>query len=164
MPDLGDFLDDLGLSKDIDDRLEFLSLVVPVYIDEGYSGARAIADLRSQGFSINSNLYYLYQRQYFETQNEFETIRYFPSSYYPNDTDLGKSDVPMGADYKFIFRVKHQDELTGENYFTTFGVETNSFGSIADIEQMGLDYINEFYPRFEEEGVELEVWKGMRKL
>lgn len=152
-----------GKGVSIDSKLNFLYEVIPQYAREGYSGAATLSDLRSYDFKISSDLFYLARRQSLGIQNEFETIRYFPGSYTPSDIDLGVTDYPLGANYKFIYRIRHENDFTGEVRYSYFGVETNSFGTINDIERMGLDYYESFYPGIEEEETRLEIWKGMRK-
>lgn len=152
-----------GRNVSIDAKLNFLYQVIPEYTREGYSGAQTLSDLRSYDFKIGSDLFYLARRQTLGIQNEFETIRYFPLSYTPSDIDLGVTDYPIGANYKIIYRIRHENEITGDRRYSYFGVETNSLGTIRDIEEMGIDYYDSFYPNNEGEETTLEIWKGMRR-
>ena len=164
MPDLSGIETLVGKKVDIDDKLEFLYRVLPQYQEEGFNGARTLSDLRSYGFRIGSDLFYYARRQAMGEQNEFESIRYFPSSYSPSDIDLGVTDQPLKDNYRIIYRVQHENQTSGELHYTYFGVDYNSLGTIRDLEDMGQDYYSSFYPGVEDEGVKLEVWKGMRKL
>lgn len=163
MVDLSDFQDLLGDNIPLEDKLQGVLDLTPLYTDEGYSGAGMLADLRENGFKIQTQLFYLERRIALGQQNEYEAIGYFPSTYTPTDLDFGVNDGNQTEPYKFIYRVEHTNDNTGETYYTEFGIETDGFSTIRDINNSGLDFQQRNYPGNQEETISVSVFKGFRK-
>lgn len=163
MVDLSDFGDIFGDNIPLEDKLQAVLDLTPLYTDEGYTGAGMLADLRENGFKIQTQLFYLERRIALGTQNEYEAIGYFPLSYTPSDLDLGVNEGNQSEQYKFIYNVTHTNDVTGEVYNTQFGIETDGFGTIRDINNIGLDFQQRNYPGNTDESLSVAVFKGFRK-
>lgn len=163
MVDLSEYADVFGDNVPLEDRLQAVYELTPLYNDEDYSGAAMLADLRENGFKIQNQLFYLERRLSLGEQNEYEAIRYFPNSYTPSDLDLGVNEGSQTEQYKFIYRVSHFDSNGEFSHYTEFGVETDTIGTIGDINAEGENYITQFYPQFGDHEWEVEVYKGFRK-
>src|SRR6266496_2381517 len=100
MVDLSGFEDLFGDNVPLEDKLQAVLELAPLYRDEGYTGAGMLADLRENGFKIQTQLFYLERRIGLGIQSEYEAIGYFPSYYTPSDLDLGVNDGNQTEAYK----------------------------------------------------------------
>lgn len=152
-----------GRGGDIGAKVDFLRDILPDYIDEGYSYAAALRDLRNNDFSISTNLFYLVRRQIEGIDSSANSIRNLPSSYFPADTDLGLNPDRQDRNYKFVYRVRAEDSETGETFYQNFSIQMDNFGSIGDLIAQGQSYLAEQYPQLNEQSTRVELYYGLRK-
>lgn len=163
MPDLSGLEGLTGRGGDIGAKVDFLRDILPDYTNEGYSYAAALRDLRSNDFSISTNLFYLVRRQIEGVDSSPNSIRNLPNDYFPSDTDLGRNPDRQDSNFKFIYRVKAEDSETGEIFYQNFSLQMNSFGSIGELRDLGNQYLSEQYPQLAEQKIGVELYYGLRK-
>jgi len=162
MVDLSGLENLTGRGGDIYAKIEFLRDIIPDYVDEGYSYAAALRDLRANDFSIGTSLFYLITRQIEGVSASPNSIRNLPNNYYPSEMDLGLNPDKQDRNFKFIYRVKAEDVDTGETFYQNFSISMDSFGSIGELRDIGNQYLSEHYAQLAEQKVSLELYYGLR--
>ena len=152
-----------GRGGDINAKVSFLREILPDYIEEGYSYASALRDLRSNDFSISTNLYYLIRRQIEGISNEATAIRNLPNDYFPDINDLGLNPDRQDRSFKFIYNVIGTDPETGEERYQRFSLQMDSIPNIGELKEMGKSYLVEKYPEFAEYLNEVQLDYGLRQ-
>lgn len=152
-----------GRGGDINAKVDYLRNILPDYIDEGYSYAGALRDLRDNDFSISTNLFYLVRRQIEGLDSNPNSIRNLPGDYYPSADNLGVNPDKQDRDFKFIYRAQVYDESGEYLYSQNFSMQMDSFGSIAELRELGKQYLAEKYPHMEGEKTQVELYYGLRK-
>jgi hypothetical protein len=163
MPDLSGLEGLTGRGGDISAKVSFLREILPEYIDEGYSYAAALRDLRANDFKINTGLFYDLRRQIEGIYSSPQSIRNLPDSYYPAETSLGLNPERQDRQYKFIYTVTAEDSETGESYYQNFSLQMDSFGSIGELKQLGNQYLSEQYPQLAEQKTRIDLAYGLVK-
>lgn len=163
MPDLSGLEGLTGRGGDISAKVDFLRDILPDYINEGYSYAYALRDLRANDFSISTNLFYLIRRQIEGISNDATAIRNLPNSYFPDINDLGLNPDKQDRAFKFIYTVTAENPETGEEYYQNFSIQMDSFANIGEIRAMGSSYLAEHYQQLAEDSTKIELSYGLRR-
>jgi len=151
-----------GRGGDINDKVAFLRDILPDYIEEGYSYAQSLRDLRANDFSISTNLFYLVRRQIEGLSNEGTAIRNLPNDYFPDINDLGLNPDRQDRAFKFIYRAVGVDPETGEERYQNFSLQMDSFSNIGELKDQGISYLAEKYPEFADYTNRIELYYGLR--
>lgn len=163
MPDLSGLIGLTGKGGDINAKVEYLREILPEYIDEGFSYAAAMQDLRANDFSISNSLASSVRRQIYGIEASAVAVRQFPDSYYPSDLDLAPNPDRQDKQYKFVYTVDVMDEDGNVAYSQNFSIQTDNFGSIADLKARGEQYLSEIYPAAADEEHKVRLSYGLKK-
>lgn len=163
MVDLSGLVGLTGKGGDIAAKVDFLRDVLPDYIEEGYSYSSALADLRANGFSIANSLASSVRRQIYGIEASAVAVRQFPDAYFPTDLDLAPNPDRQDKKYKFVYSVDVLDEDGEIAYTQNFSIQTDNFGSIADLKARGEQYLSEIYPAAADEEHRVRLSYGLKK-
>lgn len=162
MSDIFDFGIDAYGKLDHDEKVNLITSLLPGFIEEGITANDSLSILKDNGLGIGRSEFLSLYREVLGLEEQENRIRYVPGNRVPSEDIFSIAELPLEADYRYIFKYTFINRQTGNLENSYLGMDMNILASVNVLEDLGQQTAQEKYGDIKGDIVGVQIWKAFR--